>query len=113
MASGPPFTSTPIWQRLVALMVLGHFCLAVAMAASPDLHEHFHHDAGHPDHQCAVTQMDEGDLSDGLPVEPLLIGPLPVSWVQVITVAFTPRWVPTVFSRYSILVHAPPAAWAP
>lgn len=33
-----------------------------AMAASPSLHEWFHHDADSPEHQCAVTMFAHGKV---------------------------------------------------
>lgn len=33
-----------------------------AMASSPELHEFFHADAGHADHECAVTLFAHGQV---------------------------------------------------
>jgi hypothetical protein len=42
---------------LVALVFLLNL-----LAAAPVLHEHFHSDAGHADHQCAVTLFAHGQM---------------------------------------------------
>jgi hypothetical protein len=41
---------------------VGIVLLLDAMAACPSLHELIHHDAGKPDHECAVTMFAHGKV---------------------------------------------------
>ncbi len=59
-----------IARLAMAGLLLASWLVTTAMAASPALHEYFHHDAGSPDHQCAVTLFTHGQLmtADTAPV---------------------------------------------
>jgi len=50
-----------------------------AMAASPQLHEFFHPDAGQAEHHCAVTLFAHGQIdSAAVDLSPLVVGaPVP------------------------------------
>ena len=54
-----------------------------AMASSPELHEFFHADAGHADHECAVTLFAHGQVES--PVMDM------AAIVPVATVEFLPQ----------------------
>ena len=59
-----------IAKSAIAGLLLVSWLLTTAMAACPALHEYFHHGAGSPDHQCAVTLFTHGQLmtADTAPV---------------------------------------------
>ncbi|MBL9215786.1 MAG: hypothetical protein JNG83_09960 [Opitutaceae bacterium] len=57
VAAAPAPTRFQRW--LAAWCVLTVLALGV-FGASPQLHEHLHADAGHPDHGCAVTWFSAG-----------------------------------------------------
>jgi hypothetical protein len=67
---------------LVAL-ILG-YC---ALAASPSLHELFHHDAGSSDHNCFITFFARGQIT-------------PAASMQSTDYCFSPSRAPPVFSRF-------------
>ena len=54
------------WVRFgkaaLAALLVGVVLLLDAMAACPALHELIHKDAGHSDHQCAVTVFAQGKV---------------------------------------------------
>lgn len=54
-------------RNLVALTLLAHLFMVLAMAASPRLHEAIHHDADEGDHECAVTLFLHGAADDAAP----------------------------------------------
>jgi len=85
-----------------ALLVL------LTLAASPQLHEKLHHDAGRADHHCAVTMLLENGLHDGgapslveAQALPVLSSELPASAGQKLGALFL---IAAVFE------HAPPVA---
>jgi len=52
------------WCRLsLGSLLVGCVFLLNAMAASPGLHELIHADAGHDDHECAVTLFAHGQAN--------------------------------------------------
>ncbi|MDB6140298.1 MAG: hypothetical protein JWO94_3370 [Verrucomicrobiaceae bacterium] len=92
----------------MAACVLMQMLLALAMAASPELHERFHPDAGDHHHECAVTHLIQGDFGDSAPVPLTSAGPLaPVHETELIATAPT-LWVTPLFLMNGILEHAPP-----
>ena len=93
----------------VAACVLVQMLLAQAMAASPDLHERLHSDAGDQHHECAVTHLLQGDFGDGAPVPLVSAGPfVPVHETEIIATA-PALWVAPLFLMNGVLEHAPPA----
>ena len=93
----------------MAACVLLQMLLAMAMAASPELHERFHPDAGGEHHECAVTHMLHGDFGDGAPVPLISVGPsAPIHETEIIATA-TALWVAPLFLMNGVLKHAPPA----
>jgi hypothetical protein len=49
-------------KAFVASLLVALVLLLDAMAACPALHELIHHDAGKPDHECAVTMFAHGQV---------------------------------------------------
>jgi len=47
---------------LFGILSVGLVLLLNLLAAAPSLHEWFHADAGHEDHQCAVTMFAHGQV---------------------------------------------------
>jgi hypothetical protein len=52
------------WQNAVVCILIANLLIVVVLAASPHLHQVFHHDADHGSHECVVTLMISGG-SDG------------------------------------------------
>ena len=90
----------------VALAALSAFLMAFVLSAAPALHEHLHSDAGHPQHECAITIVESGvDTVD----EPLtLAGSKNVRLASTVP-ALHPVWVPALFQQARVFEHAPPA----
>ena len=80
------FDGTAIITALLVALVL----LLDAMAACSELHELIHHDAGAPEHECAVTLFAQGQM-DTASVEVAAV--MPVIWFQT-----TPQLIFSVFS---------------
>jgi hypothetical protein len=59
------------WRNALVCLLTSQFLIIAALAASPHLHQLFHHDADRGDHECAVTVMISGG-SDGSPVPQIL-----------------------------------------
>jgi hypothetical protein len=59
------------WRNALVSLLLTQFLIIAGLAASPHLHQLFHHDADRGDHECAVTVMISGG-SDGSPVPQIL-----------------------------------------
>ncbi len=102
----------PLPKRLllqaVAFCVAAHLLLAMAMAASPELHHYFHGDADHDDHECVVTHLIKGNLHDGTPSPVLTVGlDLPLLELRSAAVS-DPVWVAPLFLKNGVLEHAPP-----
>src|ERR1700756_4880086 len=55
------------WQTAIVYLLVGQFLIIAGLAASPHLHQLFHHDADRGAHECAVTVMISGG-SDGSPM---------------------------------------------
>jgi hypothetical protein len=89
-------------KAFVALLLIANILLLDAMAACPALHELIHHDAGKPDHECAVTMFAHGQV-DSVSIE------VPVTTPQVFVFV-----LPQVeFSVFSPAIENLPAGRAP
>ena len=101
---------TPRVARLGHTLVAGFisvvFLWALALSASPQLHQQLHPDADRVEHSCAVTMIDPGvynHVSHPSPVS------LPLQTIQLLKVeAPTPQWVESPFLGARIFEHAPP-----
>ncbi len=82
--------------------------MAVAMAASPELHRYFHGDADSDDHECVVTHLNKGDLHDGAPTILITVSFLPPAYELGYRTITDFVWVAPQFLKNGILEHAPP-----
>jgi hypothetical protein len=99
--------STNRGRVFAAAFVSVVFFWALALSASPQLHQRAHSDANRVDHSCAVTMIVSGSYNHFAHV-PLVSAPVPA--VQFSTIpALTPHWVQSPFLGASIFEHAPPA----
>jgi len=102
---------TRAFYQVVAAFMLSQFMLALAMAASPELHHYLHHDSDDDDHDCAVTHLINGDFSDGLPALPVAVTPVnPERELMTTDTEWTPAWVPPLYLASFTLERAPPLA---
>jgi hypothetical protein len=69
-----------VTKPTLAAVLVGVVLLLDAMAACPALHEAIHHDAGKPDHECAVTMFAHGKVDS--PVCEVIVLP-PTSAVEI------------------------------
>ena len=60
---------------MASAIVLVGFTLALALAASPELHEFFHHDTAAPAHQCLASIFHDASVDSAPPVQ-ISIAPL-------------------------------------
>jgi hypothetical protein len=92
------FNGAAVITALLVALVL----LLDAMAASPELHEFFHNDAGAPEHQCAVTMFAHGQVDTAV-VD--IAAVVPVIWIET-----TPQ---ISFSAFSPAIENLPAERGP
>ena len=97
------------WQNALVCLLIAHLLIVVVLAASPHLHQLFHHDADHGTHECVVTIMISGG-SDGSPAPQILEAGaiLPTSFNFSPETRFTD--VSPLFLSARIFEHAPPVA---
>jgi len=93
--------------KFIAAVVSAAFLWALALSASPQLHERVHRNANSPEHTCAVTFIASGSY-DHSAHTPLITAPVPSVQFSKIP-ALTPQWVQSPFLGASIFEHAPPA----
>jgi hypothetical protein len=94
-------------RSFVAVCVFATFIWALALSASPQLHQRVHKDAGRVEHNCAVTMIASGSYDHAVQ-SPLLDAP--ATSVQFSKIpALTPCWVQSPFLGACIFEHAPPA----
>jgi hypothetical protein len=99
--------STNRGRAFTAAFVSAAFFWALALNASPQLHQRVHPDANRVEHSCAVTMIASGSY-DHAAHPPLLSAPvLAVQFSKI--PALTPQWVPSPFLGARIFEHAPPA----
>src|ERR1044071_7017833 len=100
--------STIRGRALLGGFVSVAFLWALALSASPQLHQRFHPDANGVDHTCAVTMIVSGNFDHVS--HPLLIS-VPVPIIQFSEVpTLIPQWVESPFLSARIFEHAPPAS---
>ena len=80
---------------------------ALALSASPQLHQRFHPDANRVEHSCAVTMIVSGSFNH-VSHPPLASLPIPIIQFSEIP-ALIPLRVESPFLLASIFEHAPPA----
>jgi hypothetical protein len=94
-------------RAFVAAFVSAAFLCALALSASPQLHQRVHTDANRVEHTCAVTMLASGSY-DHAAHPPLVTAPIPAHQFSKIP-ALIPRWVQSPFLGACIFEHAPPA----
>jgi len=94
-------------RAIVATFVSVGFLWALALSASPQLHQRVHKDAGRVEHNCAATMIASGSY-DHAAHPPLVSVPFPAVQFSKIP-ALTSCWVQSPFLGASIFEHAPPA----
>jgi hypothetical protein len=99
--------STNRGRAFIAICVSTAFLWALALSASPQLHQRVHKDATRVEHNCAVTMIASGSY-DHAAHPPLVSAPLPAIHFSKIP-ALTPQWVESLFLGACIFEHAPPA----
>jgi hypothetical protein len=99
--------STNHGRAFVAVCISAAFLWALALSASPQLHQRVHADANRVEHNCVATMIASGSYDHAAHV-PLVSAP--VSAVQFSKIpALIPRWVQSPFLGACIFEHAPPA----
>jgi hypothetical protein len=94
-------------RAVVAGFVFAAFFWALALSASPQLHQRVHTDAKRIEHSCAVTLIASGSYEHA--AQPALVSsPAPAVLFSKI-LASTPQWVESPFLKSSVFEHAPPA----
>src|SRR5260370_29455068 len=99
--------STNRGRAFVATCVSAAFLWALALSASPQLHQRVHPDAGRVEHSCAVTMIASGSYNHAAHA-PLVNAPVPAVQFSKIP-ALTRQWVESPFLGARIFEHAPPA----
>jgi hypothetical protein len=99
--------STNRGRAFVATCVSVAFFWALALSASPQLHQRVHLDANRAEHSCAVTMIASGGYNH-VSHPPLVSAPVPVVQFSKIP-ALISHWVPSPFLGARIFEHAPPA----
>jgi len=94
-------------RAFVAGLLSAAFLWALALSASPQLHQRVHKDANRVEHSCAATMIASGSYNH-VAHPPLVSAPVPVVHFSKIA-ALTPRWVESPFLGARIFEHAPPA----
>jgi hypothetical protein len=98
--------STNRGRAFVATCVSAAFLWALALSASPQLHQRVHPDANRAEHNCAVTMIASGSYDHAVHA-PLVSAPVPAVQFSKIP-ALTPQWVESPFLGACIFEHAPP-----
>jgi hypothetical protein len=99
--------STSRGRALVAGFLSVAFLWALALSASPELHQRFHPDASRVEHACAVTMIASGSYNQ-VSQPPLVSLPVPIIQLSE-NPALIPQWVESPFLGARIFEHAPPA----
>ena len=97
-------------RAFVAAFVSAAFLCALALSASPQLHQRVHYDANRAEHTCAVTMIASGSY-DHAAHAPLVSAPVEAVQFSKIP-ALTPCWVQSPFLGACIFEHAPPRVQA-
>jgi hypothetical protein len=94
-------------RAFIAICISTAFLWALALSASPQLHQRVHPDAGRADHNCVATMIASGSYNHAAH-PPLVSAPAPAVQFSKIP-ALTPQWVESLFLGARIFEHAPPA----
>jgi hypothetical protein len=94
-------------RAFVGVCVFAAFLWALALSASPQLHQRVHKDANLAEHNCAVTMVASGSYDHA--ANPPLISAAHLALQFSKIPALTPCWVQSPFLGACIFEHAPPA----
>jgi hypothetical protein len=94
-------------RAVIAAFVSVGFLWALALSASPQLHQRVHADANPVEHSCAATMIASGNY-DHATHPPLVSADALVPQFSTIP-ALIPCWVQSSFLGACIFEHAPPA----
>jgi hypothetical protein len=94
-------------RAFFAVFACAAFLCALALSASPQLHQRVHSDANRVEHTCAVTLITSGSYDHAIP-SPLVSAPAPALQFSKIP-ALSPCWVQSPFLGACLFEHAPPA----
>jgi hypothetical protein len=98
--------STHCGRAFIATLVSAAFFWALALSATPQLHQRVHADANRAEHSCAATMIASGSY-DHATHPPLVSAAALVPQFSKIP-ALTPCWVQSPFLGACIFEHAPP-----
>jgi hypothetical protein len=93
-------------RAIIAAFVSIGFLSALALSASPQLHQRVHKDANRAEHNCAATMIASGSYDHATHL-PLVSADTLVPQFSKIP-ALTPCWVQSPFLGACIFEHAPP-----
>lgn len=93
-------------RTFAATCVFAAFVWALALSASPQLHQRVHPDAGRAEHSCAVTAIASGSYEHAS-LPPLVSTPPSATEFSEATV-LSSVWVRPLFLCAHIFAHAPP-----
>jgi hypothetical protein len=99
--------STNRGRAFIAICLSAAFLWALALSASPQLHQRVHKDANRVEHSCAATMIASGSYNHAAH-PPLVSAPVPAAQFSKIP-ALTSQWVESPFLGARIFEHAPPA----
>jgi hypothetical protein len=94
-------------RAFVAAFISAGFLWALALSASPQLHQRLHSDTNRVEHTCAVTMIASGSYDHAAHAS-LVIAPISAHQFSKIS-ALAPRWVQSPFLGACIFEHAPPS----
>ncbi|SRR6266496_1914828 len=94
-------------RAFIAICLSAGFLWALALSASPQLHQRVHPDAGRVEHNCAATMIASGSYNHAAH-PPMVSAPAPSIHFSKIP-ALTQQWVESPFLGACIFEHAPPA----
>jgi hypothetical protein len=95
------------WRNALVCLLVSQLLVIAALVASPRLHQLFHHDADHGDHECAVTVMISGGSDGSLVPQVLDAGAIFRTAVDFSSEIQTPDVAPLFLSAH-VFEHAPP-----
>src|SRR5450432_3865841 len=95
------------WSSVLIFALAVQFLLAVALTASPLLHERLHHDASNEHHECLATMLLSGG-SDGSAVAPVISATFDLPPVFAFLAKLPSFEVVSIFLGAHVFEHAPP-----
>ncbi len=98
--------STNDGRAFVAVCVFAALLWALALSASPQLHQFVHKNANRAEHNCAVTMMASGSYDHAANPPLTSAADLAHQFSKIPTLI--PRWVQSPFLGACIFEHAPP-----